>query len=136
MWLVTQSTDPSRLGLAAAIEERGVACRVLRVHDDLGLRWLARRRPPLPPRGPAADPPLPCLARLSKALEPWGVAREASETLEQLASRLGESRLPDARARSAAALLRRYGALRYGKVGDEAALVQDIDRFCRQLLRL
>ncbi|MBW2457071.1 MAG: DUF58 domain-containing protein [Deltaproteobacteria bacterium] len=51
--IVTQSTDPSRLALADAIERRGVACRVLRVHDDLGIRWLARRRPSIPPRGAA-----------------------------------------------------------------------------------
>ncbi|RLB55718.1 MAG: hypothetical protein DRI90_19235 [Deltaproteobacteria bacterium] len=43
--LVTQSTDESRLELADAIERRGVACRILRIHDDLGARWMGRRLP-------------------------------------------------------------------------------------------
>jgi len=51
--IVTQSTDPSRLALADAIARRGVACRVLRVHDDLSGRWLRRQQALVPPRGPA-----------------------------------------------------------------------------------
>ncbi|MBW2457558.1 MAG: DUF3488 domain-containing protein, partial [Deltaproteobacteria bacterium] len=101
------------------------------------VRWLrsrAERRRQLGGRT-GSDPPLPCLADLSQALGLWGIVRGASETLEQLAHRLSETRLPEERAGDAATLLRRYAAHRYGNVGDEAALVQDIDRFCRQLSR-
>jgi len=43
--LITQSTDETRLALAAAIRQRNVSCSVLRVHDDSGPAWLAKRRP-------------------------------------------------------------------------------------------
>ncbi len=51
--IVTQSTDESRLALADAIERRGVACRILRVHDDLGSRWMGRHRPLVAARQPS-----------------------------------------------------------------------------------
>lgn len=50
MIVVTQSTDPSRLALIAGMAARGVAVRLLRVHDDTGPAWLARRRKLEPPR--------------------------------------------------------------------------------------
>jgi uncharacterized protein (DUF58 family) len=40
--VVTQSTDTSRLELVAAIERRGIAVRLLRVHDDSGPAFLQR----------------------------------------------------------------------------------------------
>ena len=52
MVIISQSVDPSRLQLADAIERCGVACRILRVHDDSPLSWLrpGGSRQPLPPR--------------------------------------------------------------------------------------
>jgi len=98
------------------------------------VRWL-RSRTGRRQRGRAGaeDPPLPCLAELTQALAPWGVAREASETLEQLARRLVDTHLPAEQAVDAAALLRRYAALRYGDVGDEADLDRDVGSFCQRL---
>jgi uncharacterized protein (DUF58 family) len=49
--LVTASSHPSRLQLAAALRKRGLACRVLRVEDDTQPWWLAWRREPVPARG-------------------------------------------------------------------------------------
>ncbi len=52
MVIISQSMDPSRLALADAIERRGVACRILRVHDDSQPAWRGpkSRRQPHPPR--------------------------------------------------------------------------------------
>lgn len=50
MIVVTQSADPSRLALIEGMLTRGVAARLLRVHDDTGPAWLARRRKLEPPR--------------------------------------------------------------------------------------
>ena len=98
------------------------------------VRWLRSRAGQRRDRlESAADPPLPCLSRLSRALSPWGVVRPAGETLEQLAARLGGTELSAELASATAKLLRRYAALRYGNVGDEAVLNQDIERFCRRL---
>lgn len=48
--VVTQSTDPSRLELIEMLHVERVAARLIRVHDDTGPAWLARRRTQTPPR--------------------------------------------------------------------------------------
>jgi uncharacterized protein (DUF58 family) len=48
--IITQSSDPSRLELVKAIERRGIAVRILRVHDDSGPAILAKSRKRLAPR--------------------------------------------------------------------------------------
>jgi len=47
--LVTQSRGPAPLQLAEEIRRRGVACRILRIEDDTGPKWL-RRDAALPAR--------------------------------------------------------------------------------------
>jgi hypothetical protein len=61
---------------------------------------------------------LPFMRPLLDALDRAGHARRPDEPLELLAARV-----PDA---EAAVLLRRYSALRYGGLGDGAALARDV----------
>jgi transglutaminase-like putative cysteine protease len=74
---------------------------------------------------------LPCFDQLTEALEQHGIIRGASETIEQLASRLDEA--DGELARDGPDLLRRYAAHRYGKKGDRKRLEADILAFCEQL---
>ncbi len=48
--VVTQSTDPCRLELLSMLAARRLGPLLLRVHDDTGPAWLARRRKLAPPR--------------------------------------------------------------------------------------
>ena len=59
------------------------------------------------------------ISRLARA----GHTRPAHEPIERLAARI-----PDARA---ARLLERYAALRYGSIGDERALAEEVAAYCR-----
>ena len=76
----------------------------------------------------AIDRSLPCLERLIEALARRGVAHAPSETLDRLARRAADGGMAEA-----AALLAKYAALRYGGVGDESALVREMDRCARSL---
>ncbi|HEY4015849.1 MAG TPA: DUF3488 and transglutaminase-like domain-containing protein [Polyangiaceae bacterium] len=71
----------------------------------------------------AGERPLPCLARLLEALAAHGVTHAPSEPLERLARRLADADL-----REPAELVERYAALRYGGVGDAAAIADAMDR--------
>jgi transglutaminase-like putative cysteine protease len=72
------------------------------------------------------DRPLACMETLSLALSDVGLAREESETLEHLATRIEASALPVADRREVAHALRAYAALRYGAVGDTADVVAKV----------
>ena len=48
--VITQSADDSRLELVRAIEQRGIACRLLRIHDDSGRVFTNRQGKPVPAR--------------------------------------------------------------------------------------
>jgi uncharacterized protein (DUF58 family) len=50
MLIITQSTDDAHLAVADAISRRGIAVRILRVHDDSGPRILAAKRVRIGPR--------------------------------------------------------------------------------------
>jgi hypothetical protein len=95
----------------------------------LALAWLIARGARRPKARLAAaltdEAALPLLSPLLDALERQGHRRDEIEPLERLAARL-----PDA---EAAALLRRYAALRYGDVGDAAALAGDIQQHAARL---
>ena len=99
-------------------------------------RLLTRRRSSR--RGSARagdyDPPLPALVRLQRVLARRGAARPHSEPLERFAARLREEPFAlEGRAQDAAALITAYAALRYGGVGDEAALAAQLDALARQI---
>jgi hypothetical protein len=89
--------------------------------------WRGRARSSVAPRSPFADPgaPLPCLGPLLATLAERGFSRAPSETLAQLADRLEKASPGD----EGAALLRRYGALRYGGEGEGEALARSIQRY-------
>jgi hypothetical protein len=53
--VITQSADDRAIDLVTALQERRVAARLLRVHDDSGPAWLARRRKLLPARSDAEE---------------------------------------------------------------------------------
>ncbi len=76
----------------------------------------------------ADDRPLPCLAHLLDSLATRGIARAPSEPLERFAFRL-----LDAELREPADLIARYAALRYGGLGDAAAIARAMDRCAAQL---
>ncbi len=80
--------------------------------------------------GEHTDPPLPCFQRLAASLAAQGLARAPSEPLERFARRVREARRGDA-----AALVDRYGALRYGDLGERATLEADVERFLRASAR-
>jgi transglutaminase-like putative cysteine protease len=86
------------------------------------LLWIvargARRRGVATSRLPADETALPCLAILLSTLKRAGHVYPFHEPIERLAVRIPD---PDA-----ARLLRRYAALRYGDVGDERALAEDV----------
>jgi hypothetical protein len=67
------------------------------------------------------DKPPPDLARLFAALARHGLARPASEPLEQFAGRLEGAELAPA-----AEILRRWAAFRYGGEGDGEALAREM----------
>ena len=68
---------------------------------------------------------LPCLEVLLATLARAGVGHDGREPIERLAARA-----PD---RDAARLLERYAALRYGGVGDPAALADDVAAYAKRL---
>jgi hypothetical protein len=112
------------------LEMLGVPALV--VAFPLAVRMFLRRR-----RRRAVSAPddyavaLPCFDRLTAALARHGVVRALPETLEQLAERVAGTPAPIGE--EAPRLLRRYAALRYGSEGDERALAEDIDAFCRRV---
>jgi hypothetical protein len=68
---------------------------------------------------------LPCLTVMLDALAARGERRPAYEALENFAARLEDA--------AAAALLQRYVALRYGGIGDRAALDREMRECARRL---
>jgi hypothetical protein len=90
------------------------------------LVWMVVRGMRRPNAGPRTrgeyTPPLPCFDRLLAELKRRGVVRHPSESLDRFAARLP---------RTAAALVRRYAALRYGNDGEERAIAEKIDEFIR-----
>jgi len=74
--------------------------------------------------GERVDPPLPCFERLAASLAGRGLGRASSEPLDRFARRLEAAGLVDA-----AALVDRYAAIRYGGIGERAALETDVERF-------
>ncbi len=93
------------------------------------LRRRARNKDPLQATSSSS---LSCFKQLSSTLEKHGVTRRGSETLEQLAKRLGQVDAL-AIARGGPPLLRRYAAHRYGGVGSLDTLERDIRSFCDAL---
>lgn len=92
---------------------------------DVWRRWRASRGAGGARPFDALEPPSPYLTALLAALERGGVARGPAESLEALARRLDEARPGD----EAAALLRRYAALRYGGVGSEGEVRAEFERY-------
>jgi hypothetical protein len=85
----------------------------------------ARRRSAAVSQLPDDERALPCLAVLLSALERAGHDCPSHEPLERLAARMPD---PDA-----ARLLERYAALRYGGMGDERALADDVQVYARPM---
>jgi protein-glutamine gamma-glutamyltransferase len=110
------------------LEMLGVPLVSLAIPLVLRALWRRRKKRGAAAAGPV-DAPLPCFLELSAALARRGVVRGRSETIDQLAARVEGLELADAR--EGAELLRRYSKLRYGGVGDGAALDRDIGAFCR-----
>lgn len=77
-----------------------------------------RRREDEAPAGLGYADPLPAVLRLLDALAASGLPRGPTEPLERYAARTEDD---------VAALLRRYVAWRYGKVGDPVALIRDVE---------
>ena len=95
------------------------------------IQRLPRRRAERASKARAAPPP-PSLLRLLGALARRGLARGESEPIERFATRVErEGALP--LAPGAAALLRRWAALRYGGVGDGDALARESDAWVEEL---
>jgi transglutaminase-like putative cysteine protease len=89
-------------------------CAVLAVIVARGARRRAQRR-----AIEADEALLPFMEPLLQALDRRGHQRRPDEPLERLAARV-----PD---KEAAHLLRRYSALRYGRIGDANALARDVE---------
>ncbi len=92
------------------------------------VRWVRARRAARA-RGPAevSATPLACFTRLEAELGKRGIRRGPAEVLGQYEARLREARLEDA-----AELVRSYGALRYGGIGDAAEVSARIDAYVRR----
>jgi len=73
------------------------------------------------------------LTALDEALGRHGLARTPDETLTHWSARLDASPLPAEHRGTLAALLARYGAWRYGDLGDPAALATDFAALTRAL---
>lgn len=73
--------------------------------------------------------PLPCFDSLTDALTSAGLERDPSEPVEVFARRLATFDAPWAGDAARALLL--YADLRYGGLGDEAAIVRELDRATR-----
>jgi len=88
-------------------------------------RWLRARRAAraLAAEGDAGAP-LACFTRLEAELARRGVPRTASEALERYEERLREAELAEA-----AELVREYGAMRYGGIGEPATVAAKIDSY-------
>jgi transglutaminase-like putative cysteine protease len=91
-------------------------------------RWLRARRARATGMD-GASAPLACFTRLEGELARRGVARTASESLESY-----EKRLRDAALEEAAELVRTYGALRYGGIGDAGEVVARIEAYVSRTL--
>lgn len=107
----------------------------------LAIRWLARLRArgrgaPRGERGLDYRPPRTSVVRLLDELARLGEPRADSETLERLATRLARSPTlrPDA-GESAADLLVRYAALRYGDRGEPAEIDAGVERWLARFAR-
>jgi hypothetical protein len=85
----------------------------------------ARRRRQAPAVVPPDELALPFLAALLASLDRAGERRADSEPLERLADRVADA--------DAAALLRRYAALRYGGAGDVDALAKDVSAYVARI---
>lgn len=107
------------------------------VAAGLAARWWGqrrRRRAEGPEPFFTTAPPPPALVRLEEALAARGQSREPSEPIERFAARLGESgSAGSAAVGEARELLSRYAALRYGGVGDAAALLAEMDACAARL---
>lgn len=77
--------------------------------------------------------PLPCFVALESALAQAGHARAPSEPVERFAERL--SALPDEWAADAARALVDYARLRYGGIGDEAAIAHEVEQAAARVKR-
>jgi hypothetical protein len=121
----------SKLGpLGVAAVTSGLVAAVLAVR---ALRnWLERWRRRRPRSGARARTnPLPSFIALTDALTSVGHERDASEPLESFARRLASVDTPWATNVSNA--LVRYAALRYGALGDEAAIASEVERAARKV---
>lgn len=112
--------------------EMGVGASVVLL-GPIALRWLVLRRR----RREEEDHerPLPCFEELAELLTGYGVAPKRSETIEQHARRVETAELPEELREAAATLLRRYAALRYGKVGEPSRLDGDVAAFTKRWAR-
>ena len=86
-------------------------------------RWRGRRRAGVGFIDAPFDPPPPHMVALLQRLAARGIAHPATASLESLARRL------DGSDDEAAALLRRYADLRYGGIGDDERLREDVARY-------
>jgi len=111
-WLDRRTWTEMGLGASAALL------------GPLLLRWLLRRR--RRDADETADRPLPCFDELTDLLISYGIDARRSETVEQQARRVEEAELPEELRTTAAALLRRYAALRYGRHGEPDRLREEV----------
>ncbi|MBX3226586.1 MAG: transglutaminase domain-containing protein [Labilithrix sp.] len=105
------------LGYAAGLGALVVVLLAIRQATN----WL--RRPRRVRAARAMERPLPCFETLLRALEEAGFARDPSEPLESFAARVPPV---------AAAAVAAYAAFRYGGVGDERAVVQEVEIAARE----
>ena len=85
-------------------------------------RWWRERRARRRMAAEGADGPLPCFAAFETACAGVGLPRGSGESLAAYADRLEAQGIPEG------AVVRAYAALRYGGVGEEAAVVGRVER--------
>lgn len=112
--------------------EMGLGASVVLL-TPIALRWLIGRRRRR--EEDDLDRPLPCFEELTTLLARYGITPRRSETIEQQARRVETAELPEDLRAAAAGLLRRYAALRYGRVGESRSLDAEIAAFTKRWAR-
>lgn len=129
LWDYARRRGGTAWEVISATGRRGIVGLVGFVGAMRALVWLIRRRRggAEAARRPATGEAHPLYRTLERALGRLGVRRPPHETLEELADRIDR----DPERRTAAALVRRYAAFRYGGLGDPDAIAADIARLDR-----
>ncbi len=95
-------------------------------------RWWRGRRSRKRRAVSAAEGPLPCYGRLEQALARAGSPRAPGETLSGYADRLDAANSRHGHGPDTGDVIRTYAALRYGGMGDPAAVIAAVEGAARQ----